>query len=125
MTRLNCVINQYKYRLYWYGILLVCVGVMKPAWLFLTVQLIFGAVFYEFLMFVLSQGNSKTFKSRRSALNIAGGLLIASALMLGIGLTGNVKWLDSLGYMVFFAGIELIIFDSEIRKKNLANASPA
>jgi hypothetical protein len=123
--RLNCIINQYKYRLYWYGVLLVCVGVMKPVWLFLTVQFILGAVFYEFLMFILSHGNNKTFKSRRSTLNIAGGLLSASALMLGIGLTGNIDWLDSLGYMVFFAGIELIIFDSEIRNRNLANASPA
>jgi hypothetical protein len=124
MMRCTCIINQFKYRLYWYGVLLVCIGIMKPTWLFLTLEFIFCSVFIGFLMFVLSRGNYKTFKSKRTALSIAGGLLIASAIMLGIGLASNIQWLDGLGYMVFFAGIELIIFDSEIRNRNLPNASP-
>lgn len=62
-------LKQFKYRLCWYGFLLVCVGLMSPIRFFLALELIFSAV--------------------------------------------------------FFAGIELIIFDSEIRNRNLANASPA
>jgi hypothetical protein len=125
MTLVNKIFDQYRYRIYWYGGLLTFVWLMNSDLLFVTANFISGAIISEFFMYILSRGNLKTFESRGSAFKMAGSLEVVAVLIFCAGFINNIESLYRLGYMLIFAGVELIIFDSEIRYRRQSNASPA